>query len=129
MILVLARYDLHCVLALRTTLLLPLPTSPLTRAGAVFLARQRRAFLLGFPGPDYAGRGPVGSQTDVGESCHLGRPGVQEIYEAGGEKGLRAMGLLAWEERGDEGVEREGELVQMANGILFPDRAQWKKGR
>lgn len=114
------------------TLLLPLPASPLTRAGAVFLARQRRAFLLGFPGPDYARRGAGGAQIDVGESCHLGRPGVQEIYEAGGEEGLRAMGLLAWEEGGgreEEGLEHEGDLVQMANGILFPERAQWRKGR
>ncbi|KAK0384079.1 hypothetical protein NLU13_8168 [Sarocladium strictum] len=90
-----------------------IPACPLTQTNALYLARQRKAFLLGQPSPDFgAGRG---------ESTHLSRPGVQEVHAAGGEDGLKAMGLMPWEE--DEAVtESEAEVVEMANRILFPDR-------
>lgn len=95
------------------TTLLYIPACPLTQTNALFLARQRKAFLLGFPGPDFAGGG--------GESFHMGRPGVQEVNEAGGEAALRATGLLAWDE--DDATEGEAErlVLATANGILFPD--------
>lgn len=95
------------------TTLLYIPACPLTHTNALFLARQRKAFLLGFPGPDFAGGG--------GESFHMGRPGVQEVNEAGGEAALRATGLLAWDE--DDAMEGEAErlVLATANGILFPD--------
>lgn len=108
------------------------PACPLTTTNALYLARQRRAFLLGQPAPDFGGGGGggggVGGAGGVGvgigggvESIHLGRPGVQDINDAGGEEGLRAMGLLAFDERGASSrVERE--VVALANGILFPDR-------
>ncbi len=89
-----------------------LPACPLTQTNALYLARQRKTFLLGRPGPDFGG--------GRGESEHAGRPGVQEVNDAGGDDGLRAMGLLPWdEEESDE--DREREVLAMANGILFPD--------
>ncbi|KAJ0122169.1 hypothetical protein J7T55_002681 [Diaporthe amygdali] len=96
-----------------STTLLYIPACPLTQTNALFLARQRKAFLLGFPGPDFAGGG--------GESFHMGRPGVQEVNEAGGEAALRATGLLAWDE--DDATEGDAErmVLAAANGILFPD--------
>ncbi|KAL1873027.1 hypothetical protein Daus18300_004168 [Diaporthe australafricana] len=95
------------------TTLLYIPACPLTQTNALFLARQRKAFLLGFPGPDFAGGG--------GESFHMGRPGVQEVNEAGGEAALRATGLLAWDEDDATGGEAERLVLAAANGILFPD--------
>lgn len=95
------------------TALLYVPACPLTQTNALFLARQRKAFLLGFPGPDFAGGG--------GESFHMGRPGVQEVNEAGGEAALRATGLLAWDEDDATGGEAERLVLAAANGILFPD--------
>lgn len=99
-----------------------LPACPLTQTNALYLARQRKAFLQGHAGPDFD---LVGSTAGVGmraagESRHAGRPGAEVVEEVGGEAGLRAMGLLAWdEEEADEDKERE--VLAMANGILFPD--------
>ncbi|KAF3802941.1 hypothetical protein GCG54_00000308 [Colletotrichum gloeosporioides] len=90
-----------------------IPACPLTQTNALYLARQRKAFLLGQPSPDFGG--------GRGETSHLGRPGVQEVSDAGGEDGLRAMGLLPWEDR--EGRSPTVKtLVGMANAILFPDQ-------
>ncbi|KAI5917853.1 DUF1479-domain-containing protein [Camillea tinctor] len=93
-----------------------LPCCPLTQTNALYLARQRRAFLLGLPAPDFGYRG------GGGEGEHTGRPGVQEVSDAGGEGGLRSMGLLPFDAKRD--------LVRLANGILFPDRfdALYKRG-
>lgn len=90
-----------------------LPACPLTQTNALYLARQRKAFLLGQSSPDFGG--------SHGESTHMGRPGVQEVHDAGGEDGLRSMGLLPWEEV-DAADDCEEEMIEMANGILFPDR-------
>jgi hypothetical protein len=90
-----------------------IPACPLTQTNALYLARQRKAFLLGHPSPDFGG--------GHGESSHMGRPGVQEVSDAGGDDGLRAMGLLPWEEDEAES-ETERDLLAMANAILFPDR-------
>lgn len=51
----------------------------------------------------------------------MGRPGVQEVNEAGGEAALRATGLLAWDEDDATGGEGERLVLATANGILFPD--------
>ncbi|KAK3300233.1 uncharacterized protein B0H64DRAFT_313784 [Chaetomium fimeti] len=111
-----------------------LPACPLTQTNALYLARQRKAFLQGHAGPDFdlvggggggGGSGSGGSiggrgRSEEGGAYVGGRPGVGEVNEAGGEAGLRAMGLLAWdEEEADEDKERE--VLAMANGILFPD--------
>ncbi|KAL2110843.1 hypothetical protein VUR80DRAFT_615 [Thermomyces stellatus] len=90
------------------TTIMYIPACPLTQTNALYLARQRKAFLLGHPSPDFGG--------DRGEREHMGRPGVQDVNEAGGEDGLRAMGLLPFEEGGEDAA-----VVRMANSILFPD--------
>ncbi|KAB5549958.1 hypothetical protein GE09DRAFT_1174693 [Coniochaeta sp. 2T2.1] len=95
-----------------------LPACPLTQGNVLYLAQQRKAFLAGATGPDFASGGGY-----AGETGHVGRPGTGEVGEAGGEEGLRAMGLWAWDEDG-VGVgerEREREARRMGNGILFPD--------
>ncbi|KAK4680865.1 hypothetical protein QC764_102510 [Podospora pseudoanserina] len=97
-----------------------LPCVPLTQTNALYLSRQRKSFLLGCPGPDFFDGCGYGSGHGRGEAHYIGRPGVQEISDAGGEEGLRAMGLLPWdEEEADTDFERE--VLAMANGILFPD--------
>ncbi|GAP84305.2 putative duf1479 domain protein [Rosellinia necatrix] len=119
-----------------TAAVLYIPACPLTQTNALYLARQRRAFLLGLAAPDFAEAG-AGS---AGERDHQGRPGVQDIADAGGERGLRSMGLAPWEEaaapavrpRGGGGGgssdkssrerEKDARLLRLANGILFPDR-------
>lgn len=137
---------------LAPSMLMYTPACPLTQTNALFLARQRKAFLQGQPGPDFDSAGSaMGS-----EAPHEGRPGRDEIAEAGGDAGLRAMGLAPWELSsdgnsvmtrpgtraaspdgtmmdvdGDEqeprrsrgsGTEGEAEVVRLANIILFPDR-------
>ena len=91
------------------TTIMYIPACPLTQTNALYLARQRKAFLLGHPSPDFGGA--------RGERGHLGRPGVQDVNDAGGEDGLRAMGLQPFEEEGPEAA-----VMRMANEILFPDR-------
>ncbi|KAI0976676.1 hypothetical protein F4678DRAFT_468857 [Xylaria arbuscula] len=107
------------------TTLLYIPACPLTQTNALYLTRQRRAFLLGLPAPDFAEAG-IGS----GERDHAGRAGVQDVADAGGDEGLRSMGLTPWENtstsasssRGREERGRREDLLRLANGILFPDR-------
>ena len=89
-----------------------LPACPLTQTNALYLCRQRKAFLLGQPGPDFAG--------GLGESNYAGRPGVQDISDAGGDDGLRAMGLLPFD-ADEASSEAERRMLSMANSILFPD--------
>ncbi|KAK2601458.1 hypothetical protein N8I77_010906 [Diaporthe amygdali] len=76
------------------SILMYTPACPLTQTNALFLARQRKAFMLGQPGPDFdtAGGSSMGS-----EAPHEGRPGKEEIAAVGGDRGLRAMGLAPWE--------------------------------
>ncbi|KAI5467295.1 hypothetical protein BGZ63DRAFT_410303 [Mariannaea sp. PMI_226] len=95
------------------TTIMYLPACPLTQTNALYLARQRKAFLLGHPGPDFGGV--------FGESARTASAGVQEVGEAGGVDALRAMGLLPWDE--EEAMDdREQEVLEMANGILFPEK-------
>ncbi|RKU48292.1 hypothetical protein DL546_007490 [Coniochaeta pulveracea] len=107
---------IHSVSGGNSTMLY-LPAVPLTQTNALYLARQRKAFLLGHPGPDFGGGGSRGS----GESDHVGRPGVQEVSDAGDDEALRAMGLLPFDED-DAETEGEKSVLNMVNGILFPDR-------
>nr|EAQ71701.1 hypothetical protein MGCH7_ch7g1108 [Pyricularia oryzae 70-15] len=68
------------------------PACPLTQTNALYMARQRKNFLRGHPGPDFDSTG-----TGLGtEAPHVGRLGEKEIREVGGEEGLRAMGLAPW---------------------------------
>ncbi|KAI0535669.1 hypothetical protein GGR58DRAFT_515193 [Xylaria digitata] len=119
------------------TTLLYIPACPLTQTNALYLSRQRRAFLLGLAAPDFFEAG--GTNGSTGERDHAGRAGVQDVADAGGEEGLRSMGLTPWEPRrrgsgsgSGKGREpdKDAELLRLANGILFPDRfdAVLKKG-
>jgi len=133
------------------SMLVYIPAAPLTQTNALYLARQRKAFQRGHPGPDFdsTGRGIVEEDAET-------RPGEKEIAEVGGPSSLQAMGLAPWEVAGtrsgsppsekskskaDEDVEMEGdgdaksltstssisraeaEVVRLANIILFPDRS------
>ncbi|KAK1963289.1 hypothetical protein LY78DRAFT_203985 [Colletotrichum sublineola] len=120
------------------------PVCPLTQTNALFLARQRKAFQTGQPGPDFDTLGGLGS-----EASHQDRPGAREVEEYGGVDGLRAMGLAPYDvepagappkqqqkhadamdvdNEDDEGArnrtktEAETELLRLANIILFPSR-------
>lgn len=85
-----------------------IPSCPLTEMNAEYLVLQRKAFLAGSPGPDFPG--------GEGESRHSGRFGVRDVEEAGGESGLRGMGLKRWEVEGErEGVRR---VLERANNII-----------
>jgi hypothetical protein len=118
-----------------------IPACPLTQTNALYLSRQRRAFLLGLPAPDFFESG-----SSPGERDHTGRSGVQDVADAGGEEGLRSMGLTPWEkirrgggvsgggggsgedggsvtyEKGIREKEKDARLLRLANSILFPDR-------
>lgn len=102
------------------------PACPLTQTNALYLARQRKAFLLGHPAPDFA---ESGGFPRPGERDYMGRPGVQDVNDAGGEEGLRSMGLLPWDEEKGNASAAERELLRQANGILFPDRFDSLMGR
>ncbi|KAI1179103.1 hypothetical protein F4777DRAFT_593060 [Nemania sp. FL0916] len=124
-----------------------IPACPLTQTNALYLARQRRAFLLGLAAPDFSAAGSKAAS----EHDHASRAGVQDVADAGGERALRGMGLAPWEQEthshshshshshtrshshhslrhherensSGAGKEREAALVRLANGILFPDR-------
>ncbi|MCJ1404806.1 hypothetical protein MMC11_008032 [Xylographa trunciseda] len=62
-----------------------IPVCPITETNAEYLARQRDAFLGGFPGPDFPG--------GKGESEHIGRPTLDYILEQVNHEGLQAMGF------------------------------------
>jgi len=89
-----------------------IPACPLTQTNALYLCRQRKAFLLGYPAPDFG--------SGRGESSHMDRAAVQDVNDAGGDDGLRAMGLLPWNEE-DAFSDAERQVLAMANSILFPD--------
>lgn len=131
-------------------MLLYIPAVPLTQSSALYLARQRKAFQRGQPGPDFDSSGhnhPVeGQDTAAAEA---------EIERIGDKDGLRAMGLAPWDvsalltrpstpcpvalpgssdlsrshqqhrlisetEQGG-GARMENEVVRLANIILFPE--------
>ncbi|KAM0420750.1 hypothetical protein ACHAPT_011411 [Fusarium lateritium] len=131
------------------SMLVYMPAAPLTQTNALYLARQRKAFQRGHPGPDFdsTGRGIVEEDSDT-------RPGEKEIAEVGGPAALQAMGLAPWEVAGtrsgsppsdkakskeEEDVDMdaetrslmsassisraEAEVVRLANIILFPDQS------
>jgi hypothetical protein len=74
------------------SMLVYIPAAPLTQTNALYLARQRKAFQRGHPGPDFdsSGRGVSIEDPEI-------KPGEKEIAEAGGPSALQAMGLAPWE--------------------------------
>ncbi|KAF4339095.1 DUF1479 domain protein [Fusarium beomiforme] len=97
-----------------TTTVIYLPACPLTQTNALYLAHQRKGFLHGEAGPDFTGA-PTGDITIGGEQA------VRKVGEAGGLDGMRAMGLLPWDE--DEAQDDiEYAVLEMANSVLFPEK-------
>lgn len=87
-----------------------IPACPLTEGNAEFLARQRRAFVDGTPSPDFGG--------GVGESQHVGRPGVELVQSVNEHEGMQAFGLKAWD-TGVAGLSPgQKKLLSSANRIL-----------
>jgi hypothetical protein len=75
------------------SILVYIPAAPLTQTNALYLARQRKTFQRGHPGPDFDSTGSgLGS-----EATHAQRPGETEIAEVGGPAGLQAMGLAPFD--------------------------------
>jgi hypothetical protein len=74
------------------SMLVYIPAAPLTQTNALYLARQRKAFQRGHPGPDFDsnGRNTMAEDPEV-------RPGEKEIADIGGPAALQAMGLAPWE--------------------------------
>ncbi|KJZ71050.1 hypothetical protein HIM_09577 [Hirsutella minnesotensis 3608] len=99
----------------RVSMLIYVPAAPLTQTNALYLARQRKAFLRGLPGPDFdtPGRGAVAEDPEV-------RPGERDMDLIGGTVALRAMGLMPWNTNASAS-RAEADVVRLANQILFPD--------
>ncbi|KAH6616178.1 hypothetical protein B0J18DRAFT_373237 [Chaetomium sp. MPI-SDFR-AT-0129] len=75
------------------SVLVYVPAAPLTQTNALYLARQRKTFQRGHPGPDFDSTGSgLGS-----EATHIGRPTETDIGEVGGPAGLQAMGLAPFD--------------------------------
>ncbi len=75
------------------SILVYVPAAPLTQTNALYLARQRKTFQRGHPGPDFDSTGSgLGS-----EATHIGRPTETDIAEVGGPAGLQAMGLAPFD--------------------------------
>ena len=94
-----------------------IPICPLTRRNSRYLAQQRKAFLLGHSVGSQGGRRGIETRDEAG---FMGRPGVQEVSDVGGDRALRAMGLLPWDED-DAETEAEADVLEAANNVLFPD--------
>ncbi|KAK0705828.1 hypothetical protein B0T21DRAFT_377658 [Apiosordaria backusii] len=129
------------------SILVYVPAAPLTQNNALYLARQRKTFQRGHPGPDFDSTGS-GLGT---EATHVGRVGETEIAEIGGPAGLQAMGLAPFDvaptppadfngaspdadvqmdgavatasaSKAKSATRAEAEVARLANIILFPDR-------
>ncbi|SPO04006.1 uncharacterized protein DNG_06689 [Cephalotrichum gorgonifer] len=125
------------------SVLVYVPAAPLTQTNALYLARQRKAFQRGQPGPDFDSAG-IGLDSEAPQGS---RPGEEDVAKAGGEAGLQAMGLAMFDspevptpeekEAGkmdvdavetksvgssSSGGNAETEVIRLANIILFPDK-------
>jgi hypothetical protein len=89
-----------------------IPVCPLTVQNAEFLVRQRKAFLEGSPCPDFGG--------GIGESSHVGRPGVEDVEKASQNKdaGMVAFGLQEFDSSAAGLSETQRALLDRANKIL-----------
>lgn len=103
----------------KISMLVYIPAAPLTQTNALYLARQRKAFQRGYPGPDFdsSGRGTNVEDPDK-------RPGEKEISEIGGLAGLQAMGLAPWEMDGT----RTGTPPPVAEKKKPMDKFSWRTG-
>ncbi|EME46695.1 hypothetical protein DOTSEDRAFT_149112 [Dothistroma septosporum NZE10] len=87
-----------------------IPACPLTVSNAEFVARQREAFLVGTPCPDFGG--------GKGESEHIGRPGVQDVEEVNPVEGMQAFGLKEWDSSAPGLTAGQKEAMDRANNAL-----------
>lgn len=87
-----------------------IPACPLTVHNATFLAKQRATFLEGTPCPDFGG--------GVGESEHVGRPGVKDVEKVNEDEGMQAFGLKAWNSDAAGLSAGQREVMDRANKIL-----------
>ena len=121
------------------SVLVYVPAAPLTQTNALYLARQRKAFLRGQPTPDFDSAG-LGIDSEAPPD---GRPGEEDVERAGGEAALQAMGLAMFEGAetptpeeksmdvdgetrsvgSSSSAHAEAEVIRLANIILFPDKA------
>lgn len=100
-------------------MLVYVPAVPLTQTSALYLARQRKAFRRGQPGPDFdssSGRGQVLEDQDADADA-----AEKEMERVGGRDALRAMGLVPWEDGHGTGDGKGQGVVKLANTILFPE--------
>ncbi|KAI9759314.1 MAG: hypothetical protein M4579_002443 [Chaenotheca gracillima] len=90
-----------------------IPSCPLTENNANYLVRQREAFLIGTPGPDFPG--------GKGESEHIGRP-TADFYPAATPdveiSGESAMGLAPLQVGQKHTSKGQREVIRRANEIL-----------
>ncbi len=85
-----------------------IPVTPLTKKNAVYLARQREAFISGVPPPDFPG--------GVGEAHFVNRGLEGDFVEP---EGRRAMGMDKFVPRGSKDAsEGEVEVLAEANHVL-----------
>ncbi|EMC98799.1 hypothetical protein BAUCODRAFT_380681 [Baudoinia panamericana UAMH 10762] len=87
-----------------------IPACPLTPSNAEFVVRQREAFLNGWPCPDFGG--------GIGESEHVGRPGVEDVERIDAEDGMRAFGLKPFDSDEAGLTSGQSEVMNRANKIL-----------
>lgn len=85
-----------------------IPVCPLTPQNALGMARQRAHFMRGTPSPDQGG--------GVGESEHVDRATIGWMEENGvGAEGMRAAGLMEWDDKDSSLTPNEREAVLKAN--------------
>ncbi|KAI1742743.1 DUF1479 domain protein [Xylaria scruposa] len=86
-----------------------IPVCPITEQNAEYLARQREAFLAGYPAPDQPG--------GQGEAQHMNRPTESYLRTHADSNGLRAFGFekIATAESDGPGAR---EVIRKANEIL-----------
>ena len=66
--------------------------------------------MNGWPCPDFGG--------GVGESQHVGKPGVQDVEKVNAGDGMQAFGLKAWESDEVGLSSGQREVMDRANKIL-----------
>lgn len=87
-----------------------IPVCPTTEANVEYLARQRAAFIDGYPAPDFPG--------GKGESEHMGRPTLEYMSQNIPSEGLQSMGLAALKKMDWEASQGVEEIIQRANKLL-----------
>jgi len=87
-----------------------IPVCPLTEDNAMFLRRQREAFLKGTPSPDFGG--------GEGESKHAGLPKVEDVPTLMEREGIRGMGLEMWDSDEAGLTKGQREVMDRANKEL-----------